>query len=77
MLSTLVEVVTISAYPADGSPSIQLTARGNNVTLNSSNANLASGTMVRLDFRFSWTTLRGRTRAREISTIVTKGGNAL
>ncbi len=76
LLPTLVETVTISLYPPDGSASTQLTAQGKNVTINSNNATLGGSATVRVDLRLSWKTAQSRTRVREISTIIAKGGSA-
>ncbi len=74
MLHSLVEVLTISAYPADSSAPLKATRQQYAVSLNSTNPALATAAVVRLDLQLSWLGQRGTTRTRAISTIIANGG---
>lgn len=74
MLHSLVEVLTISAYPADTSAPLVATRQQDTVSITSTNAALATAAVVRLDLQLSWLGQRGTLRTREISTIIANGG---
>ncbi len=74
LLNGVTEVLTISAYPGNGSPSLQATRKKGVVTVDSNNPALAGGVMVRVDLQLTWNSANGRPRARSVSTIVAKGG---
>lgn len=69
-LPSLVEVVTVSAYPPAGAP-IQLVRQNGSTSVNSTNAALANDSVVRVDLSISWTG-GGRTRTRETSAVMAK-----
>ena len=75
VLHSLTEVLTISAYPPNGSiPSLQETRQQDFVSINSSGSTLSTAALVRLDYSLSWMSQRGVTRTRQISTLVANGG---
>ena len=74
VLHSLVEVLTVSAYPPASSTPIQVTRQQDVATGNSTNSALATVAAVRLDYQLSWLSQRGTTRTRQISTIVANGG---
>lgn len=74
MLANPVETLTVSAFPPDGSTPSRLTRQGATTTINSNNPNLTTGATVRLDLQISWQGRGGRTRTRQVSMLVAKGG---
>ena len=54
-LKSITEVVTINAYPTAVNPPIQITRSNGTITVNSTNAAIASGNLVKIDITLSWT----------------------
>jgi len=77
-LPALAEQISISAYPPPASPTASNSTARNAagaVAVLSSNPALASAELVRANFRATWSgTPGGRTRIREISTVIAKRG---
>ena len=73
-LQGAVETLTISAYPANATSSIQVTRQNGAVALNLGNSTMSGNGAVRLDYQLAWLSQRSRQRIRQISFIVAKGG---
>lgn len=77
-LSSFAEQITISAFPVvSPSPTPIVVTRNSagTVTIVTSNSTLSAQSSVRADFRGTWLgPPNGRTRVREISTLVSNGG---
>jgi len=71
-LGGLSEQVTIGVYPADGSTPtvIQRNSTYPTGTIVSTNSNLSTVKLLRVDELLSWTSADGRPRSRQLSTIV-------
>lgn len=74
-LSTPVEVLTVTPYPAKSITAAQVTRQGSAATINSTDAALLSESMVRVDLTLTW---KGnpdqRVRTRSSSVLIAKGG---
>ncbi len=72
-LGQLTETLTINSYPVAGNPPISLTRTNGSASVISTNAAIASGTLVRVDEIFSWTAgPGGRPRTQATSTLLAK-----
>jgi len=70
------EVVTLSAYPTANASNTQITlsAGGSSATINSTDSNLATAKLVKVNVTYSWTeTLGGRSRSEQSETIISAG----
>jgi hypothetical protein len=70
------EVVTLSAYPtADASNTqITLSAGASSATINTTDSNLSSATLVKVNVTYTWTeALGGRSRSEQSETIISAG----
>jgi Tfp pilus assembly protein PilE len=69
------ETLVINSYPTALSPAIQVTrSASGTVTVNSTNAAVANGDLIRIDATLSWTASPGN-RARSVSTTTIFGEN--
>jgi type II secretory pathway pseudopilin PulG len=77
-LGALTEQVTVGVYPADGSTPTVIQRNSTYPTGNivSTNSNLSSAKLLRIDELLSWTSANGRARSRQLSTIVGIGNIA-
>lgn len=77
-LSSVVETVTISAYPPrTGVTPITITRTGTAVQISSTNTALVNERMVRVDMRLDWKGVpNGRPRQRATMALIAKGGIA-
>lgn len=72
-LGSLTETLTINSYPTALNPAIVLTRSNGTVTVTSTNAAIASSTLVRVDESLSWIAAPGgRSRAQATSTLMAK-----
>jgi hypothetical protein len=72
-LGNLTEVLTINSYPTAGNPPISLTRTNGSASVTTSNAAIASSTLVRVDATLSWTAAPGgRSRTQATSTLLAK-----
>jgi len=70
-LGQLTETLTINSYPVAGNPPISLTRTNGSTSVISTNAAIASSTLVRVDEIFSWTAgPGGRPRTQATSTLL-------
>jgi prepilin-type N-terminal cleavage/methylation domain-containing protein len=77
-LGALTEQVTVGVYPDDGSTPTVIQRNSTYPTGNivSTNSNLSSVKLLRIDELLSWTSADGRARSRQLSTIVGIGNTA-
>ena len=66
------ETVTITSYPAGGTPIVVSRAPGGTIT--TSGASLSAQKCVKLTLQVSWTGVGNKARNRQIATLLTKGG---
>ena len=70
------EVVTLSAYPTANASNTQITlsAGGSSATINSTDSNLATAKLVKVNVTYSWTeAFGGRSRSEQTETIISAG----
>lgn len=70
------EVVTLSAYPTPDGTNTQITlsAGGSSATINSTDSNLTSTTLVKVNVTYTWTEALGaRSRSEQGETIISAG----
>lgn len=70
------EVVTLSAYPTPDASNTQITlsAAGSSATINSTDSNLATAKLVKVNVTYTWTeALGGRSRSEQSETIISAG----
>jgi hypothetical protein len=74
-LGNITEQFTIGVYPADGSTPTVMSWDANHPTGQdiSTNSNLGNATLLKVDILETWTGADGRSRSRQISTIVGLG----
>lgn len=76
ILGGVTEVITINSYPTAVNPPIKVTRASNGtVTINSTNAAIATGDLVAINIQLSWTAARG-SRARSMAIYTTWGENS-
>ena len=66
------ETVTITSYPAGGTPIVVSRAPGGTIT--TSGASLSAQKCVKLTLQVSWTGVGNLARSRQVATLLTKGG---
>lgn len=69
-----VEQIAVNSYPTATAPTVVVRPAAGGAVVQSLNSALSTAKMLRIDVQISWPDANGSTDARQITTVVTKGG---